>query len=160
MVDKKDLINHSDDGCFLGDLRIGLDLIDHSRTFIKGHIWASSLMDVLRFIVNDKLKLNDLSANIIQPIRNIKFLNGIDMSYSPYKNLQVKGVKIPKGFRFSGGIQFLGIDTQAIIDVNLKKLLKLNFEIPSFTIGHDNIEVFSIKDKTYTNVQQRSKLIE
>ena len=51
---------------------------------------------------------------------------------------------IPSGFRFDGSVNFLGLDTFAIIDIFTDEvtnhtLMDLRLTLPSFSIGGNNI---------------------
>ena len=102
---KKNILNISDTAtCFTGDIKLALDLRDHTLSFIKGHVWVESFKELLKFIVPDRIKFKKIFQSLITPLSTIKFANGIDFTYSPYKNLTLNGLKIPRGFRFDGNI--------------------------------------------------------
>jgi hypothetical protein len=91
---------------------------------------------------------------LILPISTITFDHGIDISYSPVYNLKARNVLIPKGFRFDGNVNFMGINTYALIDFkeSIKpdnygnKELSIKLVLPSFTLGHSNIQILSFDD--------------
>eukprot|EP00347_Sterkiella_histriomuscorum_P023029 403336229 len=145
--------------CFLGDIRLQLDLDSFTYTFLKGHLWAKSLRQLLDFVITDKDKYRRVYKNLIQPISELQFEDGIDFSFNPNQRaLRYKSQDIPSGFRFQGNIIFLGQKSHTTIDLSTlskshnKKLnqshqfLNIKFELPSFTVGHQNIQIISFQD--------------
>ena len=70
----------------------------------------------------DPLNSHHTFQNLIRPLADIHFENGVDFSYNPgAKDLNYRAHVMPRGFRFQGSIQFLGLHSHTVIDFGPKE---------------------------------------
>ncbi|CDW82432.1 UNKNOWN [Stylonychia lemnae] len=146
--------------CFMGDIKNQIDLQNFEYSFLKGHLWVETFKTLLQFVITDREKFERAYKSLINPITELKFSNGIDFSFNPGKTtLKYVDQEIPKGFRFQGNIKFLGLDSETTIDftaqsrpsyqkvpLNDHQYLNIKFQLPSFTVGHQNVQILSFQD--------------
>jgi len=144
------LKNGSD--CFTADVKLAVvDGSKGSQAYLKGHSWANTLPEIINFLVTSKSQYIAVTNSLISPLLKLKMKDGLDFSYSSSSLKALSGLMVPRGYRFDGLISFMDLETYAVIDSSISTssghtTLQIVFELPSFTLGGDNIQVLSLVD--------------
>jgi hypothetical protein len=129
----------NDTKCFTGDIRLSLKELNPAEATFQGHIWVKSFKSLLYFLLANPAKFSANYNSIVSPIASLHFGEGIDITY----------IRKDQEYIFDGTVNFLGLDTYSMIKYysqGSKKRLFFEFELPSFTIGRDNIQVITFQD--------------